>query len=65
MEIDGAVLYEFIVNAARDAEPLKDGYQVSGLYFVLCLFVPKAMGLFGAAMVFVAERLVRRGKLEE
>ncbi len=65
MGICGAVLYEFIVNAARDADPLKDGYQVSGVYFVLCLFVPKAMGLLGAVLGFVADRLVRRGNVKE
>lgn len=65
MEAYDTVLYEFIVNAARDADPLKDGYQVSGIYFVLCLFVPKAMGLFGAAVVFVAEKLVRRVNVKE
>jgi len=65
MRVCGTVLYDFIVNAARDADPLKDGYQVSGIYFVLCLFVPKAMGLFGAAVVFVTEKLPRRGNVKE
>jgi hypothetical protein len=60
-EIYGAVLYDFIVNASRDADPLKDGYQVSVVYFVLCLLVPEVMGLVGAVLGFVADRLVRRG----
>jgi hypothetical protein len=65
MEVDGAVLYEFIVNVARDADPLKDGYQVSAIYFVLCLLVPEAMGVVGAVLGFVAEKVVRRGNIKE
>jgi len=59
------VLYEFIVNVARDADPLKNGYQVSVVYLVLCLLVPKAMGLVGAVLGFMADRLVRRGNVKE
>ena len=65
MEIDWAVLYEFVVNAARDADPLKGGYQVSAIYLILCLLVPPAMGLLGAVLGFIADRLVRRGKVKE
>jgi len=59
------VFYEFIVNAARDADLLKDGYQVSGVYLVLCLLVPKVMGLLGAVMGFVAQKLVRKGNVKK
>ena len=65
MEVDEAVLYEFIADAARDANPLKDGYQVSVVYLALCLLVPKAMGFVGAAIWFVVEKIVRRGNLKE
>lgn len=58
------MLYEFIVNAARDADPLKDGYQVSGIYFLLCLLVPEAMGLVGAVLGSMADMLVRRGNVK-
>lgn len=65
MEVDGAVLYEFIVNAARDVDPLKDGYQVSAVYLFLCLLVPKAMGLAGAIMGFMADWVLCRGNVKE
>ena len=59
------MLYEFIVRAARDTDPIRDGYQVSVVYLVLCLLVPKAMGLFGAVLGSVVEKLVRRGSVKE
>jgi hypothetical protein len=65
MEVCAAVLYEFIVNAARDADPIKDGYQVSAVYLALCLLVPPAMGLVGAVLGFMADRLVRRGNVKQ
>ena len=64
MEVCVAVLYEFIVNAARDADPLKSGYQVSAVYLFLCLLVPNAMGLVGAVLGFMADVLVCKGNVK-
>ena len=52
-------LPDFVAQIARDADPVRDGYQASAMYVILCLVVPIAMGLVGAALGFVVEKLVR------
>ena len=53
-------LADFIAQVARDIDPVKEGYQVSAAYVTLCLVVPIALGLLGALLGSVVEKLARR-----
>jgi len=58
-------LHELVAQITRDADLLRDGHQLSAVYMVLCIVMPIAMGLFGAALGFVAEKLLRGGGMKE
>jgi len=55
-------LADFIAQIASDTDPAKTGYQASAVYVTLCLVVPAAIGLLGALVGYVLEKLGRHGE---
>jgi len=52
-------LTDFIAQVARDTDPATAGYQASAVYVTICLVVPIALGLVGALLGYVVEKLGR------
>jgi hypothetical protein len=57
-------LTDFVAEIARDTDPARAGYQASAVYVTLCLVVPIALGLVGALLGYVLEKLRSHGKKE-
>ncbi len=52
--------FEYLLNLAYDADPLKSGFQARPMYLLFTIAIPILLGVLLGSLLKILERMARR-----